>query len=36
MGGLLVATFFTLFFVPCMYAMIYSQASHSPKGPYVI
>ena len=24
-GGLLVATFFTLFFVPCVYAMIYSR-----------
>jgi multidrug efflux pump subunit AcrB len=25
MGGLLVATIFTLYFVPCMYAMIYSR-----------
>jgi multidrug efflux pump subunit AcrB len=25
MGGLLVATLFTLYFVPCMYAMIYSR-----------
>ncbi|MEP6933628.1 MAG: efflux RND transporter permease subunit, partial [Nitrospirota bacterium] len=25
MGGLTVATFFTLFFVPCVYAMIYSR-----------
>ena len=24
-GGLLVATFFTLFFVPCVYAIIYSR-----------
>jgi multidrug efflux pump subunit AcrB len=24
-GGLLVATFFTLFFVPCLYAIIYSR-----------
>jgi len=24
-GGLLVATIFTLFFVPCVYAMIYSR-----------
>ena len=32
MGGLLVATIFTLYFVPCMYAMIYNQTSRSPKG----
>ncbi len=32
MGGLLVATLFTLFFVPCVYAMIYKQANGSPKG----
>jgi multidrug efflux pump subunit AcrB len=25
MGGLTVATFFTLFFVPCVYAMIYNR-----------
>jgi multidrug efflux pump subunit AcrB len=25
MGGLLVATIFTLYFVPCMYAMIYNR-----------
>jgi multidrug efflux pump subunit AcrB len=25
MGGLLIATVFTLFFVPCMYAMIYNR-----------
>jgi multidrug efflux pump subunit AcrB len=25
MGGLLVATIFTLYFVPCMYAMIYGR-----------
>jgi multidrug efflux pump subunit AcrB len=27
MGGLLVATIFTLYFVPCMYAMIYNRRS---------
>jgi multidrug efflux pump subunit AcrB len=27
MGGLIVATLFTLFFVPCMYAMIYNRRS---------
>ncbi|MFO0698145.1 MAG: efflux RND transporter permease subunit [Nitrospira sp.] len=31
MGGLLVATFFTLFFVPCMYAMIYNRRTASQK-----
>jgi multidrug efflux pump subunit AcrB len=25
MGGLLIATLFTLYFVPCMYAMIYNR-----------
>ena len=25
MGGLMVATFATLFFVPCVYAMLYSR-----------
>jgi multidrug efflux pump subunit AcrB len=27
MGGLFVATVFTLFYVPCMYAMIYNRRS---------
>jgi len=31
-GGLLVATLFTLFFVPCVYAMIYSRRAPQPKG----
>jgi multidrug efflux pump subunit AcrB len=31
MGGLLVATLFTLFFVPCMYAMIYHRKTVSQK-----
>ncbi|MDC8450384.1 MAG: efflux RND transporter permease subunit [Nitrospira sp.] len=31
MGGLLVATLFTLFFVPCMYAMIYNRKTVSQK-----
>ncbi|MDF0652705.1 MAG: efflux RND transporter permease subunit [Nitrospira sp.] len=31
MGGLLVATLFTLFFVPCMYAMIYNRRTVSQK-----
>ncbi len=31
MGGLLVATLFTLFFVPCMYAMIYKRRTVSQK-----
>ena len=30
-GGLLVATLFTLFFVPCVYAMIYSRRTAPPK-----
>ena len=32
-GGLLVATVFTLFFVPCVYAMIYSRRPARQKGP---
>ncbi len=32
-GGLLVATLFTLFFVPCVYAMIYSRRTAPEKGP---
>jgi multidrug efflux pump subunit AcrB len=31
MGGLLVATLFTLFFVPCMYAMVYHRKTVSQK-----
>jgi len=31
-GGLLVATLFTLFFVPCVYAMIYSRRAPQQKG----
>ena len=31
-GGLLVATIFTLFFVPCVYAMIYSRRTAKQKG----
>ncbi|HEX5544478.1 MAG TPA: efflux RND transporter permease subunit [Nitrospira sp.] len=31
MGGLLVATLYTLFFVPCMYAMIYNRRTVSQK-----
>lgn len=31
-GGLLVATVFTLFFVPCVYAMIYSRRAPQQKG----
>ncbi|MGE3903507.1 MAG: efflux RND transporter permease subunit [Nitrospiraceae bacterium] len=31
-GGLLVATIFTLFFVPCVYAMIYSRRMARQKG----
>jgi multidrug efflux pump subunit AcrB len=31
MGGLLVATLFTLYFVPCMYAMIYSRRTNLQK-----
>ncbi len=31
-GGLLVATLFTLFFVPCVYAMIYSRRAPRQKG----
>ena len=31
MGGLLVATLFTLYFVPCMYAMIYGRRTASQK-----
>jgi multidrug efflux pump subunit AcrB len=31
-GGLLVATLFTLFFVPCVYAMIYSRRAPGQKG----
>jgi multidrug efflux pump subunit AcrB len=27
MGGLIVATLFTLYFVPCMYALIYNRRS---------
>jgi len=30
-GGLLVATFFTLLFVPCVYAMIYNRRTHRPR-----
>ncbi|HKT36494.1 MAG TPA: efflux RND transporter permease subunit [Nitrospira sp.] len=32
-GGLLVATVFTLFFVPCVYAMIYSRRAAKEKKP---
>jgi multidrug efflux pump subunit AcrB len=32
MGGLFVATLFTLYFVPCMYAMIYGRGTVSQKG----
>ncbi|MGD9726797.1 MAG: efflux RND transporter permease subunit, partial [Nitrospiraceae bacterium] len=32
-GGLLVATIFTLFFVPCVYAMVYSRRTAREKGP---
>lgn len=32
MGGLTVATLFTLFFVPCIYAMIYHRRTGLPKG----
>ncbi|BFU94123.1 MAG: AcrB/AcrD/AcrF family protein (fragment) [Nitrospira sp.] len=31
-GGLLVATLFTLFFVPCVYAMVYSRRAPQQKG----
>ena len=31
-GGLLVATIFTLFFVPCVYAMVYSRRTARQKG----
>ena len=31
-GGLLVATVFTLFFVPCVYAMVYSRRMGRQKG----
>jgi multidrug efflux pump subunit AcrB len=31
-GGLLVATVFTLFFVPCVYAMVYSRRTALQKG----
>ena len=31
MGGLLIGTLFTLYFVPCMYAMIYSRRTASQK-----
>ena len=31
-GGLLVATVFTLFFVPCVYAMVYSRRTSPQKG----
>jgi multidrug efflux pump subunit AcrB len=31
-GGLLVATVFTLFFVPCVYAMIYNRRTARQKG----
>jgi multidrug efflux pump subunit AcrB len=31
-GGLLVATLFTLFFVPCVYAMIYGRRTAPEKG----
>jgi len=31
-GGLLVATVFTLFFVPCVYAMVYSRRRARPNG----
>ncbi|GJL55603.1 MAG: hypothetical protein NPIRA02_27350 [Nitrospirales bacterium] len=31
-GGLLVATFFTLFFVPCVYAMIYNRRAARQEG----
>jgi multidrug efflux pump subunit AcrB len=32
MGGLMVATLFTLFFVPCVYAIIYNRRTDRPKG----
>ncbi len=32
-GGLFVATLFTLFFVPCVYAMVYSRRTTPQKGP---
>jgi len=31
-GGLLVATVFTLSFVPCVYAIVYSRRTAEPKG----
>ena len=31
-GGLLMATLFTLFFVPCIYAMVYSRRTAEQKG----
>jgi len=33
MGGLFVATVFTLYFVPCMYAMVYSRRAARQKEP---
>jgi multidrug efflux pump subunit AcrB len=33
MGGLFVATIFTLYFVPCMYAMVYSRRAARQKEP---
>jgi multidrug efflux pump subunit AcrB len=33
MGGLLVATIFTLYFVPCMYGIIYSRRAARQKEP---
>jgi hypothetical protein len=31
-GGLLMATLFTLFFVPCVYAIVYDQRTTEQKG----
>jgi multidrug efflux pump subunit AcrB len=31
-GGLTVATFATLFFVPCVYAMVYHRKSNKPES----
>jgi multidrug efflux pump subunit AcrB len=31
-GGLLVATIFTLFFVPCVYALVYNRRTARQKG----
>jgi multidrug efflux pump subunit AcrB len=33
MGGLFVATIFTLYYVPCMYAMVYNRRAARQKEP---